>query len=722
MRHLLLFIVSYGSLLLLLMPSTATGILAAAIALFLGIAWIIRKQLHKIAFWETKRYPLIFCSIFSSAVLGYRFNDLWLTSSKLQHLAAALHIPFEPMILVGTLVVSILAVYVIYAILQTLEKKSGNTNPKKDFAGKLLCCVAASIVTVCLAQCMIDTKALCMGFLNFFFGVLIVLAVILFFYCLFGKIMPTILLGSGLFMLLSTINAYVYRFRERLFEPIDIFSADTAMNVIGNYSLLPISPGLLMGWGGVIVLLIVVFFSQRKSKSKLSAKKRLALLSACIVSAVAVFFYSANLEVSHWDKDGAYTNGYILDFVSKFKEISAPKPDNYSTELIAELAEQYAADENIDNINESEAEKPPHVIVIMDEAFSDLSLLGDFSTNAEVAPFISSLKENTISGYVLASVFGGNTANSEYEFLTGNSLAWLSPNAVPFQQYVRSSSYSMVSYLKTLYDYRCIAMHPYEANGWNRPAAYQHFGFDQCYFMDDFPQANYLRRFISDQEMVDFLIDVYEAQKDDLLFIFGVTMQNHGGYYYKKEDFTNSISLNDYDDYFDVEQYLSLIHETDKAVERLITYFEGADEDVVVVFFGDHQPYLNESFYEAIGSTTDTLDEQQKRYMVPFFIWANYDIEEKQVDCTSLNYLSSYVYEAAGIALPPYNQFLREMEGVIPSINANGFYSVDDACYLPIDAANGEAQAYLELYEALQYNNIFDKKNRNEALFPVVNP
>lgn len=203
-----------------------------------------------------------------------------------------------------------------------------------------------------------------------------------------------------------------------------------------------------------------------------------------------------------------------------------------------------------------------------------------------------------------------------------------------------------------------------------------------------------------------------------LNFFFGVTMQNHGDYYYKKEDFTNSISLNDYDDYFDVEQYLSLIHETDKAIEHLVTYFEG----VVIVFFGDHQPHLNESFYDAIGSTTDTLDEQQKRYMVPFFIWANYDIEEKQVDCTSLNYLSSYVYEAAGIALPPYNQFLREMEGVIPSINANGFYSVDDGCYLPIDEANDEALAYLELYEALQYNNIFDKKNRNEALFPVVNP
>lgn len=76
MLHRLLLIFSCGAL-LLLMPSTAAGVLATAIALFLGIAWIIRKQLHKITFWETKRYPLIFCSVFSGAVLGYRFNDLW---------------------------------------------------------------------------------------------------------------------------------------------------------------------------------------------------------------------------------------------------------------------------------------------------------------------------------------------------------------------------------------------------------------------------------------------------------------------------------------------------------------------------------------------------------------------------------------------------------------------------------------------------------------------
>ena len=143
----------------------------------------------------------------------------------------------------------------------------------------------------------------------------------------------------------------------------------------------------------------------------------------------------------------------------------------------------------------------------------------------------------------------------------------------------------------------------------------------------------------------------------------------------------------------------------------------------MIVFFGDHQPKMNESFYETIsGITADTLDEQQKRYAVPFFIWANYDIEEEYIDCTSLNYLSSYIYNASGIVLPPYNQFLQEMEDAIPAINANGFYSLNDGCFLPFDEASEKERLWLELYKALQYNNIFDKTNQNKTIFPVLGP
>ena len=358
----------------------------------------------------------------------------------------------------------------------------------------------------------------------------------------------------------------------------------------------------------------------------------------------------------------------------------------------------------------------------MNESFSDLSVIGEINTNIEVMPFVSSLKEGVISGYVLTSVYGGNTANSEYEFLTGNTMAWLPPNTVPYQQYIKAPTYSMVSYLKSFYDYHCIAMHPYIANGWERPRTYGHLGFDESLFIEDFPQQHFIRDYISDLEMYEKIVEIYEKQHHDNLFIFGVSMQNHGAYDYSGEDFKQAIELVGYEkEYPDVEQYLSLIYESDIAIEYLINYFGNIDEDVLIVFFGDHQPKIDQSFYEdVLNQDFKTLESIQNKYLAPFFIWANYEIEEKYLECTSLNYLSTYLYEAAGIALPPYNQFLSRLEEKIPAINANGFYSNKSQEFLTFEEASETEKLWLKLYEQLQYNNLFDLKNRNNNLFYVL--
>lgn len=716
MFHLLLIILSYGTFLLLLMPPTGAGIITSALIFLFGVGLIVYIKPNNLLLEKRKSYYLIFISILIAVSMGLEFYNRWLPSSKMQAIASILHLQIETMLFVVTFVLAICSLICICIIIH----KFLSVTDKNKFVRDLSFCLIASFVTVMLSQFMIDVEVLSMGYIKFFVGIAIVLIVILLIYCLLQKSISAIFLGAGIFMVISTVNVYVYNFRGRLFEPLDFFSAVTAINVLENYNFFPIPAKIFSGWGIFIAILIMFSILLQNGKTVISAKTRIVLLTICLVCSIVITAYVSNLKTYHWHKEGAHFNGYVLDFVSKFKEISVAEPDNYSVELIANVAEKYDSDSNSE---EREPFDPPHIIVIMDEAFSDLNVIDEFATNIEITPFISSLKDNTISGYALTSIYGGNTSNSEYEFLTGNSLAWLSPNVAPYQQYIREPTYSMVSYLKSVLDYKAIAMHPFQSIGWNRPVAYEYLGFDECYFIEDFPQMNFIRNYVSDQEMFEFLIETYEAQKEEPLFIFGVTMQNHGGYLYSGENFTNHVSLDDYGDQFsEAEQYLSLIHETDKAVEYLITYFQGIDDDVIIVFFGDHQPKLSESFYETIhGSTATTLNEQQKFYKVPFFIWSNFDIDEKYVNCTSLNYLSSYVYDVAGIPLPLYNRFLKEMENVIPSINANGYYSQVEGQYINFDDASEEERSWLEVYEALQYNNIFDKSHQNEDLFPLLN-
>ena len=166
------------------------------------------------------------------------------------------------------------------------------------------------------------------------------------------------------------------------------------------------------------------------------------------------------------------------------------------------------------------------------------------------------------------------------------------------------------------------------------------------------------------------------------------------------------------------EQYLTLLHESDKAVEYLLTELADFPEDTIVLFFGDHFPKVEEEFFQEVhGGAFETLPEQMLQYQVPFFLWANYDLQEQTVECTSLNYLGRYLLEAAGLELPPYYRFLKDLEEAIPAVNALGYYSVSQQTFLPLEDAAGEEAQWLSRYSMAQYNNLFDGDNRSPVFF-----
>ncbi len=712
----IIIILSFGALVLFLMPADKTRIIDTAVLLVFGIAWIIWK---KPAVKETGRKQFTLClALLFVAFCALRFYKVWMGSYRIRVLAELVNIKTDVLVTAADCTLSLCALLFIFLLFQKIEQLLDDLSEKRPFAEVVLLAWLAAAVTAALSQRMCGADFLSMGLLKFFCGSVFVAAIVLLLYCLCGKARISVAVGTGMIMLLSTVNAYVYKFRYRLFEPADFFSVGTAMNVADNYNLWPVPLTIILSWVFWIVFLSFLFTAEQKNNYKVPWKKRLLISACCIISIAFTAFYSSGLEAHHWQNEGAQYNGYVLDFVSKIKDTYIAVPEGYSEETVSLLAEKYTADQDSSLIGT----KPPHIIVIMDEAFSDLGVLGDFKTSTQVMPFIDSLKENAITGNVLVSVYGGNTANSEFEFLTGHTMAWFSPNAVPFEQHLHSDAYSMVSYLKSGFGYRCIAMHPYESSGWNRPAAYKAFGFDESLFMENFPRKDYIRAFISDREMFETIAATYEKQHERPLFLFGISMQNHGGYNYSGSNYEQTVFLKDFEHaHKDAEQYLSLIHETDKAVECLISYFSNVDDEVVIVFFGDHQPRLEDGFYRELGlDNPDSLNDRQKFFEVPFFIWTNFNTDAEQVDLTGLNYLSSYVYRAAGLPLPPYNKFLSEMEQMIPALNANGLYSKRAETFLHFDEASAEERAFLADYQILQYNSLFDEQDRNEAFFPVL--
>lgn len=367
-------------------------------------------------------------------------------------------------------------------------------------------------------------------------------------------------------------------------------------------------------------------------------------------------------------------------------------------------------------------EEEPTIIVVMNESFADLSVIGELQTNKPLTPFMDSLYENTIKGYALSSVFGAKTPNSEWEFMTGGSMAFLPVGSVVYQQYISDTPTSMVSTLKNE-GYTCVAMHPYYETGWSRDLVYPILGFDESYFIEYFDQTQMIRKYISDEEMYSKIIERFESRKvNENLFIMSISMQNHGGYAESYDNFEeNYYKIGR--SYTDANQYFSLVRESDDALRDFINYFTLVDEPVEIIFFGDHQPSLNRNFYEILngkGLSGLTTKELQALYTVPFFIWTNYDTPEETVEITSLNFLSTLALERAGIDLPPYNQFMADLMEVVPAINARGYYSLEKGKYIHVEDALGKELEWISKYESLQYNGMFDSKNTSSVFFPYL--
>jgi len=535
-------------------------------------------------------------------------------------------------------------------------------------------------------------------------------AVLLFFATKSVKI--AIRIEAGIALLIGLINYFVVQFRSNPVQPWDIFSIRTAASVADNYEYSLEKPAVIC----IVVFLFIIILCHFIPKWD-SMKKRVRITGSVvsIVLLVLLTNYTQSQDAIRrfrlYDKlftpnTMTYKDGTIVAFLMQCQYLTVKTPEGYSNELAEEMLKEVSDEEVFLNTGLT-SDKMPNIIVIMNEAFSDLSILGEYATNKEEIPFVKNLMEgeyNTISGYMDVSVLGGNTANTEFEFLTGDTMAFLPQGCIPYQQYIHEKTESMASSLKEL-GYRTIALHPYRATGWERNEVYSHFGFDKFYTQADFDNPLIYRKYISDVADYEKVIELYEEDPDTPLFLFNVTMQNHSSYSDVFDNFTPDITVEG-SEAVSLSQYLSLLKESDEAFEQLYYYFERIDDPTIIVFFGDHQP--TDSVVSPIyklnkKSVSDLTEEElQLRYKVPYIIHANFDIEEETDLPMSANYLGVKTLKTAKLPLTAYQQFLAKQYQEFPSVS-----------FLQIQDKNGNIYSIdkkdelLNDYQVLQYYHLF---------------
>lgn len=505
-------------------------------------------------------------------------------------------------------------------------------------------------------------------------------------------------------------NYFVVMFRSNPIVPWDIYSFETAMSVADNYV-------FSVDWALAehIAMFILMLIVGVRTNIRLNKKILRPILN--VAMCIPAYFYISylwqdNLERNTGLNDTLFNakymhskDGFFVSFILDIHFLQIEEPKNYSDEYALSL------------LNEQKVEKVetpeelPDIIAIMDETFSDPAVLGEFETNKDYMPFVHSILRgevaNTISGYADVSVLGGNTANSEFEFLTGNSMAFFPNGSVPYLQYIRDGISTIVPQLEE-YGYTTYGTHPYRAKGWNREFIYDLMGFDYRYFQGSFPFEDKLRNYVSDEADFKSILE-WRNNTEGPFFMFNVTMQNHSNYGGDFDNFDPQIVAkfkNTYSNKY-LNKYLSLMYETDQDVASLLSELSQSDRKTIVVFWGDHQPndYVVRPIYKEYGLDFDnqTYEQQQQRQKTPFFIWANYDIQEQTNVEISLNYLNILLFETAGLQLDEYQTFRKNLwQGQIPMMNAVG-YRNDDGDLVEYDDAPEEIQNLLNEYQNIQY-------------------
>ena len=576
--------------------------------------------------------------------------------------------------------------------------------------------------------------------------------VLVFYFILFaisGNFAITFTSVNTIIMVLAVAHHYVSEFRGTPFQPMDFLSIGTAAGVAGTYNFAPNYKLITAIFIFVIVLICTI--KMRTPKFNLATAIVSRSFMATFSAVLLILFYGTSIfadlgiKPDFWNQARGYKNyGFVYNFFVNTKYLFMSEPNDYDPDKIKDYIDQTVEPDT----NKDPNKVTPNVICIMNESLADLRVLGNLQTNLDYMPFMNSLTEDTVKGNLFVPVIGAGTSNTEFEFLTGHSTHFLPSGSNAYMLYVKNPMASLVSTVKAQ-NYSAWAFHPYLANGWNRPTVYSNFGFNKFTAFEDifdmslwqryqangndadylqglvdlnYPGSNMLlRQYISDDYNFDLLIEDYENRdKTKPYFAFNVTMQNHGGYAMSCVNFNEAIyATSTTKAYNRANKYLSLVRATDIAFKELIEYFSKVKEPTVICMFGDHQPTVETNFIAEVMGVKDidnlTIEQEQKRYTTPFFIWANYDIEEKIIPRLSVNYLSSLVLQTAGLELTEYNKYLLKLSETLPVINTAGYIDAEGNHYKWSD--NSPYTDIIKEYEKIQYNCIFDQKNIDTDVF-----
>ena len=509
-----------------------------------------------------------------------------------------------------------------------------------------------------------------------------VAAVFCLLYALIGNVFWTGGVAWVVFLLMSYGNYLKIVYRQDPLTFADLAQISEALTAVSDFDI-RLSTTVLSGIAFATLCFAIagIIFKDKKS----GIRSRLLLLVCIIVLSIAAdrLLYNADQYAARNiyynkiektdDANRVLTSGevgFIYYFCYSHNRYGFQRPENYSEELVTESAKAYGGGTEL-----ADAESP-HVVMVMLEAFSDISNGEMFCFDADEDPMknynLYAASQNALSGKVIVPNDCAGTANTEFDVLTGVQTKMVADGSIPFFS-IHKDRESIASVLSSA-GYQTVFTHPGHNWYYNRQNVYRSLGFDELYFSEAYEDAEMVGTLVSDRSVGDFLINRFEDNRengDQPIFEFAVTIQNHMPYtkgrYGDNEnkgiEVPASVKLSE-NGREQLGIYLDGVKAGDRLIGQLIEYFQSDAEPVILAFFGDHLPSLGEDYavYRELGMSTGLTDSAENilsTHETPYLIYAN----EQAMRCESVkaamgggtqiisaNYLGAELLEILGFS------------------------------------------------------------------------
>ncbi|MDR1217442.1 MAG: LTA synthase family protein [Oscillospiraceae bacterium] len=581
----------------------------------------------------------------------------------------------------------------------------------------LLLCMGVGLGVISLYFASTDTPRLSalfgyfnvplLPFLNILPAVLLIFAL----YFIFGRVWLAFSLGAAMIMTVTWVNYFKLLLRNDPLIAADIRLLWEASTIGSRYSIRPDWKIIAVAVFCAALSVGAFFFARRRVRSR--TERICGLVAAFGVGLACWFSLYTDAElyaradntalISAWERWSAtkqYTSrGFLYPLLHSVTSARVLPPDGYDGEAEEELLADYAYDDIPDG-------KKVNIVAVMCEAFNDFSKFGGLEFTYDVYGPFHELEERSLSGQLITNVFAGGTVDTEWSFLTGFSA---------MNGEFRGDVNSYVRYLK---EQGYAAEGSHTGNDWfyNRGNVNRYLGFDDYYFSENHYEE-LLGGTVDDGVLFSEIIALYEkhtASSDAPYFSFNVTFQNHGPYSDSVESFTEEYAANtgfSRESYVILNNYLKGAADTVRNVTAMADYFDGRDEPVLFVVFGDHNPWLGNgnSVYTELGIDFNFNDGHgfTDYYGVPYVVFANGAARRAlggafTGDGGDLSpcFLFNEIFARAGFGGNEFMKAAGEVMARTPVLHTSGIYSIGGAL---TDSPPEDAREAIARFTRLQF-------------------